>query len=54
MKKIRITTKQMLKILETEKLKFPVTIFMAGIDKTELDEIIKLLKSKKKWRNMVL
>ncbi|MBC7410108.1 MAG: hypothetical protein H7339_17120 [Arcicella sp.] len=48
MKKIRITTKQMLKILETETPKFPLTIIMRGIDKAEMDELVKLLKTKKK------
>jgi len=48
MKKIRITTKQLIKILETERPKFPMTIIMRGIDKAEMEELVKLLKTKKK------
>lgn len=48
MKKIRITTRQLIKVLETEPLKFPITIIMRGMDETERDELVKLLQSKKK------
>lgn len=46
--KIRITPEQLKKILETQPPKFPITIFMKGIDKVEMDELVKLIKSKKK------
>lgn len=46
--KIRITTTQLKKVLKVQPLKLPITIIMKGIDKAEMDEIIKLLKVKKK------
>ena len=47
MKKLKITTKQLIAILKTEKSKFPVTVIMKGIDQEELDLIGKLLKKNK-------
>lgn len=35
-----------MKILETEETKLPITIIMSDIDKEELKELIKLLKTK--------
>ena len=48
MKKMKITTKQLIRVLQTELPKYPIKIIMAGVDKEELEEIIKLLKSKDK------
>ena len=47
MRKIKITIKQLIKVLETENPKFPMTIFMSGIEKEEIQQLIKLLNSKK-------
>jgi endonuclease V-like protein UPF0215 family len=44
--KLKITLDQLKKILKTEKPKFPITIIMAGIDRKELEEVIKLLKKR--------
>jgi len=48
MKKIKITAKQLIKVLETEPLKLPLTIVMRDMDKAEMEELVKLIKSKKK------
>ena len=48
MAKIRITAQQLIKVLETEPLKLPLTIIMRGMDKAEMDELAKLIKAKKK------
>ena len=48
MKKIKITAEQLIRILETEPPKFPITIVMKGMDKAEMDELVKLLKAKRK------
>jgi len=46
--KIRLTLAQLKRILKTEKAKYPITIIMAGIDRAELQELLKLLREKKK------
>jgi len=46
--KVKLTLAQLKKILQTEEPKFPITIIMAGIDKDELKEVVKILKAKKK------
>lgn len=46
--KVKLTLAQLKKILQTEEPKYPITIFMAGIDKEELEEVVKILKAKKK------
>ena len=46
--KVKLTLAQLKKILQTEEPKYPITIFMAGIDKEELKEVVKILKAKKK------
>jgi len=46
--KIRITFEQLKRVLETEPPKFPITIGMKGIDKKEMDELVKLLNPKQK------
>lgn len=47
MKKIRLTLPQLKKILQTENPRYPITFFLKGIDREELAEVIKILKSKK-------
>lgn len=46
-RKLKIKISQLMKILETEETKLPITIIMSGIDKEELKELVKLLKTKK-------
>ncbi len=42
--KIRLTIDQFKKILKTEKPKYPITIFLKGIDKEEIKTLVKMLK----------
>lgn len=44
--KIKITLAQLKTVLTTEKPKYPITVIMNGINKTELKDVIKLLKKK--------
>ena len=44
--KMKITLEQLKMVLTTEKPKYPITVVMNGIDKSELKDVIKLLKKK--------
>ncbi|SFQ45228.1 CBS domain-containing protein [Flavobacterium akiainvivens] len=44
--KIKITLEQLKRVLTTEKPKYPITVVMKGIDKAELEDVVKLLKKK--------
>ena len=46
--KVRMTIRQLKKVLENEIAKFPITVIMSGIDKEELKELIEILKKNKK------
>lgn len=48
MKKLKITLPQLLKVLETQKPKYPITIVMNGIDKAEVEKLVDILKKEKK------
>jgi len=45
--KVRMTIRQLIKVLETEAPKFPIIFLMGAIDKEELEELIEILKKKK-------
>jgi len=44
--KIKLTIDQMTKILKTEKPKFPITIYLKGLDKRKVNELVKVLKGR--------
>lgn len=50
MRRIKMTPQQLIMVLETEPLKLPITIVMRGIDKQQMQELVKFIKSKSKSR----